>query len=170
MPLRLVVVLVSALTGCELPSAPIGDSALPSGSSEQDVEPNAGRLPEPEASKSQVCADDGLTLTRWDYATFHRRFRDVCCGPDGLPPDHARCTTPPLGDRPTCVRLQELRYSIVARYGQIFTEPALNNYFGAQPWYTPDASFHVNDLSVTAKRNVLTLESLVRNGDCEPAG
>jgi len=162
-PTRILVgVLVVALSAC-LPAEELAPAEPTVGEPEPLI--NAGRVPLPEASKAEVCADDGLALTRWDLATFHRRFSEVCCGSDGLPPDHARCVTPPLGDLPTCLRLQELRYLIVARYGQVFEDEALKKHFEAQPWYVPDPSFHINDLTVTGKRNVISLQNLVQNGE-----
>ena len=53
--------------------------------------------------------------------------------------------------------------SLFALHGYIFERPSMKSYFEAQPWYHPDASFSMTDLSVTERQNAQTIRAAERS-------
>ena len=144
------------LAACELPSP--AEPPEPEKPAATAPRINEGTLAEPDATRAQICADDGLLLTRYAFNTVKHRFKELCCGPDGVPGD-PRCDQPwPFAERPACKEWEALRYKIYARYGYVFDEDdPWRETFVNQPWYRENPSFQVGDMSVTAKRNEGTL-------------
>lgn len=133
------------------------------------VEANPGRVPAPDATLSEVCADDGLLLSRYDINTVRRRLASICCVDGGWIADDPRCAAPwPAPDPVPCARWRELHADLLARYGHSFSDPKLQAHYATKPWYQQDDDFMPSDMAITAKRNVMTLDRFVRERiDCE---
>jgi hypothetical protein len=54
-------------------------------------------------------------------------------------------------------QLKVLRYSIYAKHGMIFTEPALDKYFRKYDWYKPRVNFSENDLNKMEQENAAAI-------------
>lgn len=161
--MRGVLVVLTVLSmGCEVPVEEDGKPSKPitsevsSPSSERVFNP--GRLPVPEATRAEVCADPCLMLTRYDLATAQNRFADLCCAANGVPGDK-RCTEGFLPEKVPCEAWAELKACVLARYGHVFADEAANARFAKEPWYSPNPSFATSDMTVTAKRNTITLQN-----------
>lgn len=166
--------LLSLVAGCptlEIGSPPPPEAAEPTRAPDP-LEANLGSPPEENASRREICLDDGLLLSRYDINTLRHRLRGLCCeGEPGLPSDHARCSQPWPGPEPMpCSRWGELQATLLARYGHTFpNKPELRAHFDAQPWYKPDSDFSTSNMTIVAKRNASTLDRFARDQtDCTP--
>lgn len=131
---------------------------------------NEGQLPAPDATRAEICADDGLLLTRHDFHTIKHRFKELCCGADGIAGD-PRCETPwPFAERPKCIEWEGLRFRIYARYGYVFDEDdPWRESLTSQPWYRENPRFEVGNMNITAKRNEGTLRRFqIEKHECDP--
>ena len=159
--------LALATAACEPQETAETDAAKP----EPEARVNEGRQPMPEATKAQICADDCLLATRYDIHTVKHRFKDLCCGEDGIPAD-PRCQEDvwPFPKTTSCRAWEKLEMCVYAKYGYVFKEDSeWKSVFEDAPWYTPDGTFTASQMSITAKRNTLTLRQFVREGvDCVP--
>lgn len=161
------------LTACDpegLFAAPSEDSESPQAKPPED-KANLGRLPEPDATRAQVCADDCLLLTRYDVHTIKHRFDQLCCGEDGVPGD-PRCGQPwPFPETASCDGWERLEKCVYARYGYEFKPGSKwTEEFSKEPWYKPTEFFQAGDMSIAAKRNTLALKQFASSkADCTPS-
>jgi hypothetical protein len=164
--MRLLPILVFAAACVPAPAPVEPEPAAPAPAA--DV--NHGTVPLPDATRAEICADDGLLLTRYDFHTIKHRFKELCCGADGLAGD-PRCEQPwPFPERTSCARWDDLRYHIYARYGYVWEpDDPWHKRFAGQPWYREDPGFQLGNMSITAKRNDGTLRRFVtEKHECDP--
>ncbi|MFK7929171.1 MAG: hypothetical protein AB8H79_13340 [Myxococcota bacterium] len=147
-----------------------GPAAEPEAPKPEGPKVNEGTVPMPDATRAEVCADDCLLLTRYDVHTVKHRFDSLCCGPDGVPGD-PRCGKPwPFEATESCEGWTRLEKCVYARYGYEF-KPGSRwaEEFAKEPWYQPSEYFQAGDMSITAKRNTLSLQQFASsNADCKP--
>ena len=156
--------MVVVLVGC----TPAPPPEVKTGDYDVPVKPG-GLLPLPDATKAQVCADDCLLLTRYDFNTVKHRYRDLCCTDDALG-QHARCDQPwPWSGKPTCPQVELLRNCLSAKYGKVFSDPDWQQHFDKQSWYQQDGTFNPGTMSINAKRNDMALMQILLNEEqCTP--
>ena len=175
--------LLFALSGCEIPPDAAPEPAPEAAAPAPQV--NEGTEPQPDATRAQICADDGLLLTRYDFHTIKHRFKELCCGADGIAGD-ARCEQPwPFAERPKCSEWEDLRNHMFARYGFVWdaelpprptkadrafaaSQQRYKDLYDAEPWYQADPDFTVSQMSIVAKRNEGTLRRfLLDKHECD---
>ncbi|MFT7520112.1 MAG: hypothetical protein ACI9MC_002256 [Kiritimatiellia bacterium] len=124
-----------------------------------------GLLPMPDATRAQICADDCLLLTRYDFNTVKHRYAELCCAEGDT---DARCTHPwPWDGKPKCDQVEYLRNCISARYGKVFDEPEWQARFDRESWYQQGGAFQPAAMSINAKRNdMLLMQILLNKEDC----
>lgn len=161
---------VVMLMACEpVPLAADDAGADPSAApTAQTTKANEGRVPAPEATRAEICADDCLLLTRYDVHTVKHRFDQLCCGEDGVPGD-PRCGKPwPFEPTDSCDGWIRLEKCVYARYGYEFKAGSpWAEEFAKEPWYKPNEYFQAGEMSIQAKRNALALRQFAAtNADC----